>query len=98
MPLAKDLAIYPPEVFELSGLPVKAIFLSNQICQLALGSVTTILSGDSEGKAEVDVRVNGLCDMVTLWPHQKTGIAWMRERESGIKRGGIISDDMGYGI
>ena len=70
MPLAKDLAIYPPEVFELTGLPVKAIFLSDQVCQSALGSVTTILSGDSEGKAEVDVRVNGLCNTVTLWPCQ----------------------------
>ena len=98
MPLVKDLAMYPPEVFELSGSPVKAIVLSDQICQSALGSVTTILSGDSEGKAEVDVTVNGLCDTVTLWPHQKTGIAWMRERESGVKRGGIVSDDMGYDI
>ena len=32
-----------------------------------------------------------------LLPHQVTGVAWMKSREKGKKRGGILADDMGLG-
>ncbi len=32
-----------------------------------------------------------------LLPHQKQGLAWLRDREKGRKRGGILADDMGLG-
>ncbi|KAH7910542.1 SNF2 family N-terminal domain-containing protein [Hygrophoropsis aurantiaca] len=41
--------------------------------------------------------VEGFRDGITLLPHQILGRAWMRERESGKKTGGILADDMGLG-
>lgn len=39
--------------------------------------------------------VEGFKEGITLLPHQVLGRAWMRERESGKKMGGILADDMG---
>lgn len=39
--------------------------------------------------------VPGLADGVVLKPHQVISRQWMREREEGKKRGGILADDMG---
>ena len=39
--------------------------------------------------------VEGFRDGITLLPHQVLGRAWMRERESDKKTGGILADDMG---
>ncbi|EGU11306.1 DNA repair protein rad5 [Rhodotorula toruloides ATCC 204091] len=33
----------------------------------------------------------------TLLPHQVQGLHWLKDRESGKKRGGILADDMGLG-
>uniref|UniRef100_V5GLJ2 Uncharacterized protein n=2 Tax=Kalmanozyma brasiliensis (strain GHG001) TaxID=1365824 RepID=V5GLJ2_KALBG len=33
----------------------------------------------------------------TLLPHQVQGVTWMREREKGTAKGGILADDMGLG-
>ncbi|KAG0693585.1 SNF2 family N-terminal domain-containing protein [Suillus ampliporus] len=41
--------------------------------------------------------VEGFQDGITLLPHQVLGRAWMRDKESGKKRGGILADDMGLG-
>ncbi|OAX34772.1 hypothetical protein K503DRAFT_774190 [Rhizopogon vinicolor AM-OR11-026] len=41
--------------------------------------------------------VEGFQEGITLLPHQILGRAWMRERESGKKTGGILADDMGLG-
>ncbi|KAH7929303.1 hypothetical protein BV22DRAFT_1110033 [Leucogyrophana mollusca] len=41
--------------------------------------------------------VDGFRDGITLLPHQVLGRAWMRERETGKKTGGILADDMGLG-
>lgn len=49
---------------------------------------------------EVDMEesvVKGFQEGVVLLPHQVLGRVWMRERESGKKRGGILADDMGLG-
>ncbi|CAE6481662.1 unnamed protein product [Rhizoctonia solani] len=44
-----------------------------------------------------DATVKGFREGITLMPHQIQGRAWMRERETGKKCGGILADDMGLG-
>ncbi|KAF8752293.1 SNF2 family N-terminal domain [Rhizoctonia solani] len=44
-----------------------------------------------------DATVKGFREGITLMPHQVQGRAWMRERETGKKCGGILADDMGLG-
>jgi hypothetical protein len=39
--------------------------------------------------------VEGFKEGIVLLPHQVLGRAWMRERETGKKTGGILADDMG---
>lgn len=62
-----------------------------------------LLSGAiGEGEEDVDGdddsgQVEGLRDGLRLLPHQVRGVRWMRGRESGKKRGGILADDMGLG-
>lgn len=55
--------------------------------------------GDSAHE-EVDMSqavVEGFREGIRLLPHQVAGRAWMTERESGKKSGGILADDMGLG-
>ncbi|GMK57535.1 hypothetical protein CspeluHIS016_0403690 [Cutaneotrichosporon spelunceum] len=68
-----------------------------QMRELLAGAV-----GDGEGAAgttreEGDDVVKGFAKDIRLMPHQVRGVHWMRERESGRKRGGILADDMGLG-
>ncbi|BEJ17181.1 hypothetical protein CspHIS471_0605820 [Cutaneotrichosporon sp. HIS471] len=51
---------------------------------------------DDPGKEGDDI-VEGFAKDIKLMPHQVRGVRWMRERESGRKRGGILADDMGLG-
>lgn len=47
---------------------------------------------------EIDMNqatVEGFSDGIALLPHQVLGRAWMKERETGKKTGGILADDMG---
>ncbi|KAF5323139.1 hypothetical protein D9611_009212 [Ephemerocybe angulata] len=44
-----------------------------------------------------DAIVPGFKDGITLLAHQIVGRAWMKERETGKKAGGILADDMGLG-
>jgi SNF2 family DNA or RNA helicase len=59
--------------------------------------------GKDDGESardEVDMSqavVEGFREGVRLLPHQVAGRAWMTERESGKKFGGILADDMGLG-
>ena len=41
------------------------------------------------------VVVSDLRKTVMLWDHQKAGVAWMRQREQGGTKGGIVADEMG---
>ncbi|KAL9132684.1 MAG: hypothetical protein Q9175_006138 [Cornicularia normoerica] len=57
---------------------------------------------DKEEEEEDDGTVEGL--QVKLLPHQVDGVAWMRDKETGVKKkngvlpkGGILADDMGLG-
>ena len=44
-----------------------------------------------------DAIVPGFREGITLMPHQIIGRAWMKDRETGKKAGGILADDMGLG-
>lgn len=55
-------------------------------------------SHNDNADEEVDMSqaiVDGFSDGITLLPHQVLGRAWMRDRETGKKAGGILADDMG---
>lgn len=49
---------------------------------------------DLDGVDLKDATVDGFRDEITLMPHQIQGRAWMRERETGKKCGGILADDV----
>ena len=44
---------------------------------------------------EEDAIVPGFREGIRLLPHQIVGRAWMKDRETGKKAGGILADDMG---
>ncbi|KAL5639611.1 hypothetical protein ACGC1H_006279 [Rhizoctonia solani] len=54
-------------------------------------------AADLEGIDMKDATVKGFREGIKLMPHQIQGRAWMRERETGKKCGGILADDMGLG-
>lgn len=60
-----------------------------QMRELLAGAI-----GDGEDKLgkEGDDIVEGFAKDIKLMPHQVRGVGWMRERESGRKRGGILAD------
>jgi hypothetical protein len=51
-------------------------------------------AADLEGVDMKDATVEGFRDGITLMPHQIQGRAWMKERETGKKCGGILADDV----
>ncbi|KAG9083196.1 hypothetical protein FRC07_013982, partial [Ceratobasidium sp. 392] len=59
--------------------------------ELVEGAIGT---ADLEGVDMKDATVTGFRDGITLMPHQIQGRAWMRDRETGKKCGGILADDV----
>ena len=55
----------------------------------------------ADTETDVDMTMNivdGFRDEIRLLPHQVVGRAWMTERETDKKRGGILADDMGLAL
>ncbi|CAK9784152.1 unnamed protein product [Cutaneotrichosporon oleaginosum] len=65
-----------------------------QMRELLAGAVG---DGEEAHGEEGDDIIEGFATNIKLMPHQVRGVRWMRERESGRKRGGILADDMGLG-
>lgn len=60
-----------------------------QMRELLAGAVG---DGEDDYGGEGDNKVEGFAKDMVLMPHQVRGVRWMRERESGRKRGGILAD------
>jgi len=57
--------------------------------------VEGMYEGDMDGVDTDAAMPEGLS--CKLLPHQVVGVNWMKSREEGKKRGGILADDMGFG-
>ncbi|KAG6336400.1 hypothetical protein ID866_2694 [Astraeus odoratus] len=74
--------------------------MSSAETEKALRALVEDSMDSANGDVEIDMKdavVDGFKEGVMLLPHQVQGKLWMRERESGVKRGGILADDMGLG-
>lgn len=60
-----------------------------QMRELLAGAVG---DGEDDHGGEGDDTVEGFAKDMKLMPHQVRGVRWMRERETGRKRGGILAD------
>lgn len=59
-----------------------------------LSSALDLDAGDNPAEGEDEAPAELKC---TLLPHQVQGLKWLKGREEGKKRGGILADDMGLG-
>ncbi|KAA1111497.1 hypothetical protein PGT21_001816 [Puccinia graminis f. sp. tritici] len=83
-PLGIDLSDGPKE------------FMTHQQSEDALRElVEGMYEGDMDGVDVDAVMPEGLS--CKLLPHQVVGVNWMKSREEGRKKGGILADDMGFG-
>jgi hypothetical protein len=81
----------PPQDFEYSNMTSSE--REQQLQDMLSSMVNPPEAGDID--FETAKRVKGLkCD---LMPHQVAGLLWMKEREGGRFKGGILADDMGLG-
>ncbi|KAI5981607.1 SNF2 family N-terminal domain-containing protein [Pisolithus albus] len=88
------------EVFSLPRTPSRLRSAADFRSTCPADTLTRLLDTDEGGSLTEDtqgVTVNGLRHTVVLWDHQKVGVVWMRQREQGTKRGGIVADEMGLG-
>ncbi|KKZ68258.1 hypothetical protein EMCG_06081 [[Emmonsia] crescens] len=78
--------------------------LASKLQKVDVGGTPDIEEDDEEEEEEEedDGTVEGL--KIKLLPHQREGVEWMRDKESGVKKtrgvipkGGILADDMGLG-
>ncbi|EIW80017.1 hypothetical protein CONPUDRAFT_126467 [Coniophora puteana RWD-64-598 SS2] len=82
--------------------PAYAPFEPRKTASEADQDLRELVAGTFEDTQDVDIDpaaalVDGFQEGVRLLPHQVLGRAWMRDRESGKKAGGILADDMGLG-
>lgn len=83
-----------PLGIDLNDAP--AAHMTQQESEKALRDlVEGMYEGDMDGVDVDAVMPEGLS--CKLLPHQVTGVNWMRSREEGKKKGGILADDMGFG-
>ncbi|KAI9765409.1 MAG: hypothetical protein M1840_007367 [Geoglossum simile] len=69
----------------------EVVGLVEKLKDLSVGTT----KGESDEEEEDDGTVEGL--NVRLLPHQVQGVHWMKEKEGGKPKGGILADDMGLG-
>lgn len=74
------------------GASIDAATRDRQIQDLVHNMVNVT---DVSDDAKTSAHIPGLKCM--LLPHQVQGVTWMREREKGKAKGGILADDMGLG-
>lgn len=87
------------EVFDIDAIPQSADDYARHIGdadehmrELLSGAVGEGEGDVEDGAKEGDDVVDGFADAVRLMPHQVRGVKWMRGRESGQKKGGILAD------
>lgn len=88
------------EVFDMNSVPAGMDWEAPQSAAAVEQEMHNLLAGVAahEENTTVDMTqalVPGLAKGVVLKPHQVLSRQWMREREDGKKRGGILADDMG---
>ncbi|EJU01509.1 hypothetical protein DACRYDRAFT_53063 [Dacryopinax primogenitus] len=79
---------------------VPEVQVTSQEAQKALQDLFQSSVGDAEIDGidmERDAHVEGFRDTIKLMPHQVKGRMWMKSREEGKAKGGILADDMGLG-
>ncbi|KZT54103.1 hypothetical protein CALCODRAFT_473944 [Calocera cornea HHB12733] len=79
---------------------VPEVYVPPAEAQQALQDLFQSSVGDAEIEGvdmERDSHVDGFRDTIKLMPHQVRGRMWMKSREEGKAKGGILADDMGLG-
>ncbi|KZO99167.1 hypothetical protein CALVIDRAFT_477641 [Calocera viscosa TUFC12733] len=79
---------------------VAEVYVTPDEAHKALQDLFQSSVGDAEIEGvdmERDSHVDGFRDTIKLMPHQVKGRMWMKSREEGKAKGGILADDMGLG-
>lgn len=88
------------EVFDVAHIPLSSgDFEQDPHAQEHMRELLSGAIGSGEDEVFLDGEdvIQGFKPGFRLLPHQVRGVKWMREREKGKKRGGILADDMGLG-
>lgn len=94
------------ERFDLNSVPILASDYERVASGEADAHMRELLSGavgDGENEEAAfkdgEDEIQGFANGIRLMPHQIRGVNWMRDRESGRKRGGILADvSLGGGV
>ncbi|KAG1743712.1 SNF2 family N-terminal domain-containing protein [Suillus paluster] len=103
VPSNRDILSGPSKPNPVADAPQQAYVYEPRMSATETEKALRALVEDSvtpDEDIEVDMEeaiVEGFQDGITLLPHQILGRAWMRDKETGKKRGGILADDMGLG-
>ncbi|CDR99770.1 related to ULS1-ubiquitin ligase for SUMO conjugates [Sporisorium scitamineum] len=99
-------SLFLSDDYEPTAAPVRTMFADDAAAGPAIDAATRdkqikdLLSNmvnltQVSDDAKTSAHIPGLKCM--LLPHQVQGVTWMREREKGKAKGGILADDMGLG-
>ncbi|KAG2034468.1 SNF2 family N-terminal domain-containing protein [Suillus americanus] len=103
IPSNRDILPGPSGINQAVDVPHEAYVYEPRMSATETEKALRALVEDSitpDDDIEIDMEeaiVEGFQDGITLLPHQVLGRAWMRDKETGKKRGGILADDMGLG-